>query len=406
MPRIRIATFNIENLFARLEFADPTRPADNRIGMYVFPDTAEARVARRTAEATLSDDTRQLTAQALLDTDADVVALQEVDNEAGLQLFRDVYLTPTLAPRIADAIKQRLPALREQAHALPGDAAANLKRLMADARAEIERGAIYGYARVIEGNDKRGIDVGLLSRKPLLRISSHAHWTYRDFGLWNPDLASAIDGERRGREDQPARATPNDRIFRRDCLEVDVDLGEGRTLTIYNCHFKANPPHREATYPIRLAEAKALRRIIRMRFGKTAAEAPWVICGDLNDYVELDGDRTMADLVTGQPTRSALAPLLDASDGRAPFAFDANQLIADPRDRWTSYFPRDDAYSQLDHILLSPALWRANQDKKPTIGRAGQPYRASRYTGPRYPRIGFDRPKASDHCPIVMELDV
>ena len=67
---------------------------------------------------------------------------------------------------------------------------------------------------------------------------------------------------------------------------------------------------------------------------------------------------------------------------------------------------RDDAYSQLDHILLSPALWRANQDKRPTIGRAGQPYRASRYTGPRYPRIGFDRPKASDHCPIVMELDV
>jgi hypothetical protein len=272
---------------------------------------------------------------------------------------------------------------------------------MADARAEIERGAIYGYARVIEGNDKRGIDVGLLSRKPLLRISSHAHWTYRGLRAWIPIWRR---DRRRAAPNQPARATPNDRIFRRDCLEVDVDLGEGRTLTIYNCHFKANPPHREATYPIRLAEAKALRRIIRMRFGKTAAEAPWVICGDLNDYVELDGDRTMADLVTGQPTRSALAPLLDASDGRAPFAFDANQLIADPRDRWTSYFPRDDAYSQLDHILLSPSLWRANQDKMPTIGRAGQPYRASRYTGPRYPRIGFDRPKASDQCRIVMEL--
>ena len=65
-----------------------------------------------------------------------------------------------------------------------------------------------------------------------------------------------------------------------------------------------------------------------------------------------------------------------------------------------------DAYTQLDHILLSPALWRANQDKTPKVLRAGQPHRATRFTGPRYPRVGFDRPKASDHCPIVMDLDI
>ena len=406
MSRIRIATFNIENLFARPEFADPSRAGDNRVGMYVFEDVAEARTVRRTAEATLSDDARQLTAQALLDTDADVVALQEVDGEAALQLFRDVYLTPTLAPRIANAIKQKLPELRTEAQGMPGDFAGNLKRLIAEARGEIERRTGYAYARVIKGNDGRGIDVGVLSRKPLLRVTSHAHWTYRDFGLWTPDLAGALDGERRHRDDDRGRPSANDRIFRRDCLEVDIDVGGGKSVTLFVCHFKANPPHREATYPIRLAEAKAVRRIIQTRFGKGAADAAWVICGDLNDYVEIDGDSTMPDLMTGQSTRSALAALLEAADGHPPFAYDANQLIADPRARWTSYFPRDDVYCQLDHILLSPALWRANQDKVPKIGRAGQPYRAVRYTGPRYPRAGFDRPKASDHCPIVMELEV
>jgi endonuclease/exonuclease/phosphatase family metal-dependent hydrolase len=289
---------------------------------------------------------------------------------------------------------------------MSGDFSGNLRRLLNEARADLERATQYDYARVIEGNDGRGIDVGVLSRRPLLRVTSHAHWTYRDFDLWTPDLAAAIDGERRNREEHRSRPGPGDRIFRRDCLEIEVDAGGGKVLTMFVCHLKANPPHREATYPIRLAEAKAVKRIIRTRFGAGTADAAWVICGDLNDYVEIDGSEAMPDLVTGQSTRSALTPLLEAADGRAPFAFDACQLIADPRERWTSYYPRDDVYAQLDHILLSPALWRGNQDKVPRIGRSGQPYRAQRHAGPRYPRTGFDRPKASDHCPITIDLDL
>jgi len=38
--------------------------------------------------------------------------------------------------------------------------------------------------------------------------------------------------------------------------------------------------------------------------------------------------------------------------------------------------------------------------------RKGQPLRATRYTGERVPGIGLDRLKASDHCPVVIELDV
>jgi predicted extracellular nuclease len=111
----------------------------------------------------------------------------------------------------------------------------------------------------------------------------------------------------------------------------------------------------------------------------------------------------MPDLVSGQPARSALSDLLD---GAPAFGADVCQWITDPTDRWSSYFPRDDVYSQLDHIIVSPAVAAANAGTRPVIIREGQPARAARYTGPRYPRVGWDRPKASDHCPVVVELNI
>ena len=41
---------------------------------------------------------------------------------------------------------------------------------------------------------------------------------------------------------------------------------------------------RQATMPIRIAEARAVRRIIEERFGGNHGATDWVICGDLNDY--------------------------------------------------------------------------------------------------------------------------
>jgi hypothetical protein len=45
----------------------------------------------------------------------------------------------------------------------------------------------------------------------------------------------------------------------------------------------------------------------------------------------------------------------------------------------------------------------------PDIIRAGQPWRTPFPSGQeveRYPRTGWDRPKASDHCPVAVTLDV
>lgn len=233
-------------------------------------------------------------------------------------------------------------------------------------------------------------------------MQSHAHLTYADLGLHTPEVVAA------GEE-------PHERIFRRDCLELDLRV-DGKPFTLYSVHFKSmgSPRNdldgREATMPVRIAEAAAVRKIIEARFGDGAAEKRWAICGDFNDYRErilVGGDAHEG--FTFEPVREArscLDVLLD--DG---FCHNVGERLPD-MERWTLYHTRGPAerhLCQLDYILLSPALARRNASTRPEIVRAGQPFRTPFPPGQaveRYPRIGWDRPKASDHCPVVVELDI
>lgn len=75
--------------------------------------------------------------------------------------------------------------------------------------------------------------------------------------------------------------------------------------------------------------------------------------------------------------------------------------------RWTHYYPKDATKHQLDYILCSPALAARNPNARPDIIRGGQAYRVPGTNAiRRYPRVGFDRPKASDHCPVAVTLEV
>ena len=77
----------------------------------------------------------------------------------------------------------------------------------------------YRHKYMTAGNDSRGIDVALLARdetahgEPIefVRMTSHAHVTFEDFGLFNAELAEL-------------GIAAHERIFRRDCLEVDVTV--------------------------------------------------------------------------------------------------------------------------------------------------------------------------------------
>ncbi|HEV7317713.1 MAG TPA: endonuclease/exonuclease/phosphatase family protein [Ensifer sp.] len=366
---LRLATFNIENLLSRFDFSGFRNQLKQDRVLRLFDVKTEAEYQRLEEARTIAhtDDTRQMSALAIADCDADILCLQEADNMASLQAFEYNYLFRMV-------------------------------------------GNGYRQKYLIEGNDSRGIDVAVLMREetrdgqPIecLEVKSHAGLTYEDLDLFNDRIALTN--------------RPADRIFKRDCLELDLRIG-GRPLTLYVVHFKSMGPAREgldgrqATMPIRQAEARAVRHIIESRFGRGQTDDKmFAICGDMNDYqekVNILGDRRNGyQFVPHQETESALD--IFSQDGFAENPMQRRPVL----DRWTLFHSRGPAerhLCQLDYIWLSPALAKRNANQVPEVIRGGQPFRTifpPELEVERYPRTGWDRPKASDHCPVAIELDV
>ncbi len=328
MPNIRIATFNVENLLMRCDFnAAGIKNLRERLTNISSEEDAASVLS---VFNVLSEDDRTLTAQALAATRADVCAVQEVENLVTLTTFHDKYLA-----RWTDRV-------------LP-------------------------YHVLYEGNDPRGIDVGLLSRLEVVRKVSHANASFASLDIAPPEGVHA-----------------NERVFRRDCLEVDILKG-GARLTLFVCHFKSMHGGREKSQKVRDGEARGVRAIIEARFAKPAEEN-WVILGDLNDYLEIDG---VTDHAHG------LSALLENG-----FAYDMAILcLKAPKERWSHYYPVLKQYSALDHILLSPRLADLNRKASISYVRAGMPWRATRHKGYRLAGVGWSDPKASDHCPLVAAIE-
>lgn len=362
--RLRIATFNVENLFSRFDFEGRAARRNRIVGAYAFEAGPDYDVVRKSFEAVASDDMRQLTALAIAETRADVICLQEVDSAPALDLFYENYLKPVLHQAFARATKG----------------------LDAASRDRVSPEYFYDHRVVLPGNDSRGIDVAVMARHPF-SATSNAGLTFGELaGRPPPRQAPAApdDGDRQ-------------RVFRRDCLTIEAGAGDA-PLTLFVCHLKSMQPPvpgsdgRQRTRAVREAEARAVRALVEARFGEAVAASNWAICGDLNDYVEIDGEKLGG---------SALGPLLD--DGFAVNVMERRP----PLDRWTHYFTGSDACVQLDYILLSPRLARENPRAVPEVIRKGQPWRVPRLEdAPRWPRVGWARPKASDHCPVVIEIDV
>ncbi|MBB6013320.1 putative extracellular nuclease [Aquamicrobium lusatiense] len=368
---LRLATFNVENLMNRFDFSGFRNQLnqDRTLALFEIKSEAEYRALEQARAIAHSDDTRQLTALAIAATRADIICMQEVDNIEALKAFEYGYLFKMV-------------------------------------------GQGYRQKYTTSGNDSRGIDVALMMRdetahgQPIefVRMTSHAHLTYGELGLHTPELAAL------GQE-------PHERIFRRDCLEIDLKIG-GKPLTLYLVHFKSmgGAPRngmdgRQATMPIRFAEARAVRHIIEQRFGRDrATDKRWAICGDMNDYrqrvvIEGDGPTDYRFEVRDEAV-SCLDALLH--DG-----FCENVVERRPEmDRWTLYHtrgPQERHLCQLDYILLSRSLAEENAGAVPDIIRNGQPYRTPFPSGQEvshFPRVGWDRPKASDHCPVAVTLDI
>ncbi len=317
MTKVSIATFNCENLFARFKFTAGVNPEDAVIDGWLADKT----------KFTINDETsKKLTALAIKETKADVIALQEVESLLALRRFRNNYL----------------------------------------------KGKGYDHIIVLDGNDPRFIDVAIMSKYPLENIDTHVD-------EWNKEIKWYT--------------------FSRDCLECDVIIPENKRIRLFVNHFKSmfekNDPcnGRKKSHRKRQIQAERVKDLVLDEFPN--GEGEYVILGDLNDYLETDSQgETAIDEITD-------------------WSMVENVIKRRPaEDQWTHYyegnsqcgFPK--TYKQLDYILLSKTLADANLSSIPRIIRKGLPVNADKYTGPRFEGVGNKKPKASDHCPVVVEINI
>lgn len=214
----------------------------------------------------------------------------------------------------------------------------------------------YPYALAIDANDPRQIDVGLLSKFDIVAARTHQF--------------------------EPKGSPVTQRIFSRDCLEVDVAVAKGKPpLTLFINHFKSQIG---GGAPKRERQAKRVREILVDRFG-SKLEGQFIVCGDLNAHYDAAELQALLGL---RGIENAVATRLPAVE------------------HWTHYYKRTKEASQYDYLLLSPELAAANPKATPVIDRKGLGTDITYYDGPRYKPKLTGVQGASDHCPVFMKLEV
>ncbi len=224
------------------------------------------------------------TGRVIRDVDADVLAVIEAEDRVSLKKF---------SAFVFDRVTDELPPA--------------------------QRPSAYDSVMVIDGNDSRGIDVGLMT-KPGFSIGlmrSHIH-DLRDNG------------------------SP---IFSRDCPEYAVTTPDGERVWCLPNHFKSK-------FGGNNAASRAKRRDQSVRTAeiyaalRAAGEDLVVVLGDLNDT----------------PDSEPLQPLLADTDlrdvGEHP-AFDVGEFNAGPNNTSVGVgtFGLGNDNSKIDYLLLSPALF-------------------------------------------------
>ncbi len=169
--------------------------------------------------------------------------------------------------------------------------------------------ATYRSIMLIDGNDDRGIDVGLLTKRgfPIEAIVSH------------------VDDDDNG-----------SRIFSRDCPEFTVRVNDNTTVLVIVNHLKSKGYGvAAAANARRKLQAKRAREIYDLRRAQGVDRI--AIVGDFNDT----------------PASDPMSPLL-ASGSDLKDIFTHPQFLSDGR---PGTFANGTASNKIDYILLSPELW-------------------------------------------------
>jgi endonuclease/exonuclease/phosphatase family metal-dependent hydrolase len=213
--------------------------------------------------------------------------------------------------------------------------------------------AAYPHVLLIDGNDSRGIDIGILSRHEVTSIRSHLH---------EPD---PITGEK---------------LFSRDCPEFEIAIN-GKSVIILGNHFKSKRSGNSAS-----SAAKRQRQADRVKNIYTAALTR-------SDLVLVGGD--LNDTPTSGPI-TALTQGLAAA--KKPKDVMTSTLYTDP---YPGTFGTGLASGKIDYLFLSPALW-ADLDSV-GIERRGA-YHPQKWTA--FDTVTGENNQAADHACLWADVDV
>jgi endonuclease/exonuclease/phosphatase family metal-dependent hydrolase len=138
----------------------------------------------------------------------------------------------------------------------------------------------------------------------------------------------------------------------RGFAEVDIQVNTNYSFTLITAHLKSKRPVPTADESeLRLEEAKVLREKIDARLASNP-NANLVVLGDLND--SKDSASTKAVIGRGKHKLVDTRPA-ERNGDNAP----SSNPAWEPRNvTWTHYYGKEDLYSRVDFVLLSPALAR------------------------------------------------
>lgn len=217
-------------------------------------------------------------------------------------------------------------------------------------------GIALAQVMVIDGNDERGIDVGIMTGPGFVigNIRSHVD-----------------DADATGRI-----------IFSRDCAEYEIMTPAGNRLLVMVNHFKSKGFGTQASSNARRkAQAARVKAIYEQR--RTEGHDFIAIIGDFNDT---PGSAPLAPLLAETDLRD-IAGVADFDDGGFPGTYAGST-----------------AANKIDYILLSPELFDA--------ATGGGIFRLGMWPGvrppkwPKFPEITRPVEAASDHGAIYADLNI
>lgn len=244
--------------------------------------------------------------ESLHDINADVIGFQEVESLQVLTQFRDKYL----------------------------------------------RDMGYQHVVLVEGNDRRGIDVALFSRFPVSNVKSHK------------DLRFPVPGQ-------------GTQGFSRDLLQARINAPNNYKFTMFVAHLKSQHGDDPADIK-REAEALQIQNIIGT-FQKANPQENFVLLGDFNDRPEA---KHISHVVNPRVSNLNLSDIIMEEMGAQPWVY--------------TYHPKK-YRSRIDYILMSQTMKR---EYIPKSVKLYKPFKE----GNEWKKLYFYN--ASDHIPVTVDFNI